>query len=307
MTITVLLPIFILLAIGYAAAKRGLLTAEGNSGLLKIVSCFAIPALLFHSLAGSQTVIGGGGIAVAYLLGCMTLLVVAVIYGRMALRLEVADCVVFGLGVIYSNSSLIGVPIVQAMFGRQGVALLGDIIAVHTLVLLPAATLLLAFGDGEGPGRLSKALVSAISNPMTLALAAGAAWRQTGLAIPQLVDHVVGPLADAAPALALITVGATVARVPLPERYAVPLASVVLKLVVHPLLTWSIARAMHLPWDQTLIATVTAALPPGINVYIMAVHFGRRAEDAARSFALATTLSAVSIAIVVQAFAWRTT
>ncbi|MEH2482057.1 malonate transporter [Nitrobacteraceae bacterium AZCC 2146] len=305
MTMTVLLPIFALLAIGFVAAKRGLLSAEGNTGLLKIVSCFAIPALLFHSLADSHAAIGGSGIAMAYLLGCVTLLMVAVIYGRIALRLSVADCVIFGLGVIYSNSSLIGVPIVQAMFGRQGIALLSDIIAVHTLILLPAATLLLAFGDGEGPGRLSKALVSAISNPMTLALAAGTAWRQTGLALPLLVDHVVGPLADAAPALALITVGATVARVPLPTTYAAPLASVLLKLVVHPLLTWTIARALNLPWDQTLIATITAALPPGINVYVLAAHFGRCAEDAARSFALATTLSAVSVAIVIQAFAWR--
>lgn len=143
------------------------------------------------------------------------------------------------------------------------------------------------------------------SSNMPHALAVGIAWRQTGLALPVLVDHVVNPLADAAPALALIAVGATVARVPLPATYATPLAAVLLKLVVHPLLTWTIAHAWQLPADQTLIATITAALPPGINVYVLAAHFGRHAEDAARSFALATTLSAVSIAIVVRVFAWR--
>ena len=78
-----------------------------------------------------------------------------------------------------------------------------------------------------------------------------------------------------------------------------------LKLVVHPLLIWSIAQAVGLPREQILIATMTAALPPGINVYVLAAHFGRHAEDAARSFALATTLSAVSISVVVQAIAWR--
>jgi malonate transporter and related proteins len=305
MTVTVLLPVFVLLAIGFAAARQGLLTAAGNAGLLKVVSCFAIPALLFRSLADGHAAIGGGGIAVVYLLGCMLLLGIAVIYGRLALGLSAAECVIFGLGVIYSNSSLIGVPIVQAMFGSPGIALLSDIIAVHTLVLLPAATLLLAFDDGEGPRRISRALISALSNPMTLSLAAGIAWRQIGLALPQLIDHVVGPLAAAAPALALIAVGATVARVPLPTTYAAPLASVLLKLVVHPLLTFGIARGFGLPPDQTLIATITAALPPGINVYVLAAHFGRSAEDAARSFALATTLSAVSVAIFIQAFAWR--
>ncbi|WP_315836858.1 AEC family transporter [Bradyrhizobium prioriisuperbiae] len=304
MTVTILAPIFTLLAIGFAAARTGLLTAEGNAGLLKTVSCFAIPALLFRSLADGRGGSGNAEIAIVYLCGCAALLVVAFIYGRMALRLSLAECVVFGMGVIYSNSSLIGVPIAQALLGREGVALLSEIIAVHTLVLIPAATLLLAFSEGEGPGRVSKALVAAVSNPMTLSLAAGLAWRQTGVPLPAPLDHIVGPLADAAPAIALIALGATVARVPLLATSAAPFASVVLKLVVHPLLIWTIARNMGLPHDQTLIATVTAALPPGINVYVLAAHFGRHAEDAARSFALATTLSAVSVAVVVQAFAW---
>ncbi|MBW7966663.1 AEC family transporter [Bradyrhizobium sp. BR 10261] len=303
MTLTVLVPIFAMLALGFAAARSGLLTAEANGGLLKLVACFAIPALLFRSLAGGAQAAGDGEIALIYLLGCAALLVIAFIYGRLALGLSLAECVVFGMGVIYSNSSLIGVPIAQALLGNQGVALLSQIIAIHTIVLIPLATLLLAFGNSARGG--SKALISAISNPMTVALAAGLVWRRTGLAVPEPIDHVIGMLAAAAPALSLIALGATVARVPLPTNFAAPVAAVVLKLVIHPLLIWSIAHAMGLPKEQILIATMTAALPPGINVYVLASHFGRHAEDAARSFALATTLSAVSISIVVQAIAWR--
>ena len=297
MTLTVLVPIFALLALGFAAARSGLLSAEANAGLLKLVACFAIPALLFRSLTAGVQASNGGEIALIYLLGCAALLVIAFVYGRAVLGLSLAEC------VIYSNSSLIGVPIAQALLGDQGVALLSQIIAIHTLVLIPMATLLLAFGSSAGGG--SKALIAAISNPITLALAAGLVWRRTGLAAPEMIDHVIGMLAAAAPALSLIALGATVARVPLPTSFAAPVASVVLKLVVHPLLIWSIAQAIGLPREQILIATMTAALPPGINVYVLAAHFGRHAEDAARSFALATTLSAVSISVVVQAIAWR--
>lgn len=217
MTLTVLVPIFALLALGFAAARTGLLSAEANGGLLKLVACFAIPALLFRSLAGGAQASGGGEIAVIYLLGCAALLVIAFVYGRSALGLSLAECVVFGMGVIYSNSSLIGIPIAQALLGDQGVALLSEIIAIHTLVLIPVATLLLAFGNSAGGG--SKALISAISNPMTLALAAGLVWRRTGLAVPETIDHVIGMLAAAAPALSLIALGATVARVPLPTSF----------------------------------------------------------------------------------------
>lgn len=301
-TLSILSPIFGLLAVGFAAARTGLLSPEGVRGIVKLVSGIAIPALLFRALATS----GAGAteridIAIVYFVGCAVLLTAGFLVARLALRLDAAECGVFSMGAVYSNSSLLGVPIAQALLGHQGLVLLTKIIAFHSLILIPASTLLVAFGVGANRGRIWQIFLTAMGNPMVLGLTAGVIWAQTGIALPAVVDSMTQALSEAASPTALIALGATIARVTLPEKFGAPLLSAGLKLVVHPLLVWLIAHALGLPREATLIATVTAALPPGVNVYLMATHFDRYADDTARAFALATALSAFSITFVIQA------
>jgi len=219
------------------------------------------------------------------------------------LRLDLAECAIFGMGVVYSNSSLIGVPIVNALFGERGVILITQIIAVHSLVLIPLATTLVAIGMHRERMRIREILAAALTNPMTIALVAGFAWRATGLALPQEVGQVAGMLAGAASPMALIALGALIARLTWPDQFGAPIASTVLKLVVHPLLIWLLARVAGLPREAVAVATITAALPPGVNVYVMAAQFGRYAEESTCAFAVATTASIVTVAVVVQALA----
>lgn len=301
-TLSILAPIFGLLAVGFAAARIGLLSPEGVKGIVKLVSCIEIPALLFRALATNDSgVTERIDIAVVYFVACTVLLAVGFLLARLALRLDMAECGVFGMGAVYSNSSLLGVPIAQALLGHQGIVLLTKIIAFHSLILIPATTLLVAFGLGAKRDRIWPIFAAAVGNPMVLGLIAGVLWMQTGIALPAILDRMTGTLSAAASPTALIALGATTARITLPERFGAPLLSTGLKLVVHPLLVWLIAHSLDLPREATLIATVTAALPPGVNVYLMATHFDRYADDTARAFALATALSAFSLTFVIQA------
>jgi predicted permease len=50
-TLSILAPIFGLLAIGFAAARLRLIGPEAVAGLVKVVSVIEIPALLFRALA----------------------------------------------------------------------------------------------------------------------------------------------------------------------------------------------------------------------------------------------------------------
>ena len=302
-TLSILTPLFGLLAIGFAAAWFGLLGREAVAGLVKVVSCIEIPALLFRALArGQGSALEGLDIALVYFVACAVLLALAYGVARLALRLDAAQSGVFGMGAVYSNSSLIGVPIAQALLGEPGIALLTKIIALHSLVLIPVSTCLVAFGAAKREP-LWPTIRGIVGSPMVLALMAGFAWQQAGLGLPLVLDRITGTLSDAASPTALIALGATIARVPLPRAFGAPMLAAGFKLVAHPLLVWLLARLFGLSSDATLIATVTAALPPGINVYIMANHFGRYAEEAARAFALATALSFVTITLVIQSFA----
>lgn len=300
--LSILAPIFCLLAIGFAASRLHLLGTEAVAGLVKVVSVIEIPALLFRALAREQgDVLAGIDIALVYFVACLVLLAIAYATARLALGLDGAQSGVFGMGAVYSNSSLIGVPVAGALLGERGLTVLTKIIALHSLVLIPLSTLIVAFGAQAERNRIRPVLAAVLGSPMVLGLLAGLVWRETGAALPAALDRLTAILSDAASPTALIALGATIARTPWPRTVGAPLLAAALKLVAHPLLVWSLARQCGLSNDAVLIMTATAALPPGINVYVMANHFNRYAEDAARSFVLATTLSMVTVVVVIAA------
>lgn len=306
LTLSILAPIFGMFMLGAALARGDVLSVDNVGALLKLVTWVALPALLFRAVVN-----GGGGaadlrVAVVYLAACAVLLAVGMVVARLALGLKLAESTLFGMGAIYSNSSLIGVPIAQALLGHEGVQILAAIIAVHTLVLVPLATVLIGSGGQAASSRIRVALKSALLNPMTLALIAGFAWRLVGVPLPGILSGLINPLADATAPVALVALGATIVRTSWSHGLSSStMVAAAMKLVLHPLLVWYFARIAGLSGEATLIATVTAALPPGVNVYVIACHFGRQVEETARSFALSTTLSGISVAVVMQLLIFR--
>ena len=60
-------PVFLIVALGYGAAKRGLVDQAGFTGLNTFAFALASPALLF--LGGTTGMVGGGRAALAFFVG----------------------------------------------------------------------------------------------------------------------------------------------------------------------------------------------------------------------------------------------
>ena len=75
----------------------------------------------------------------------------------------------------------------------------------------------------------------------------------------------------------------------------------ILKLVLHPLIVWFLAsRIAGLPPDAVAVATVTAALPAGANVYLQAHQFGCYVAGAVNAVMLTTLMSVISITLILS-------
>ena len=131
LTLSILAPIFGMFMLGAALARGSVLSVDNVGALLKLVTWVALPALLFRAVVNGSGRAADLRVAVVYLAACAVLLAVGMVFARLALGLKLAESTLFGMGAIYSNSSLIGVPIAQALLGHEGVQILAAIIAVH--------------------------------------------------------------------------------------------------------------------------------------------------------------------------------
>ena len=157
---------------------------------------------------------------------------------------SLAQAGVAGLNACYGNTVMLGVPLVTAAFGAEGVGIMLPVIALHSMLLLPMATVLIE-ADGLGKGGagtrnpvrvLAATLPSVVRNPIILSLAAALLWRALAVPEPVALHRLLAMLGAGAPALALFGLGASLPDFAAQGSVRETGVAAVLKLVVQPLL-----------------------------------------------------------------------
>ena len=240
-----ILPIFVLLAFGYLATFTRVFGAAAASALASFVFYFAIPVLLFRSMATTALpddiawgYLGAfyGGTALAFGLGFGT--------ARAAFAGPFERHAIIGFGAAFGNSVLLGVPVVLTALGEAASLPLFLLLAFHSTLLFTTITLVLEAG-GARRERLrdvpAKALGGLARNPILWGLALGIACNLMGLALPAALDRWTELMAGAAVPCALFSTGASLRSYRVAGALRPALLMVALKLVVCPLAVWALA------------------------------------------------------------------
>jgi predicted permease len=106
-------------------------------------------------------------------------------------------------------------------------------------------------------------------------------------------------LQNAAAPCALFALGVTVALRPLPKiPWEVPII-VVIKLIIHPLIALIMLSLLG-PFTEVWVYTalLMSALPPALNVFIMARQYDTWVEQASSSIMVGTLVSVVTLTTV---------
>ena len=120
----VILPVFLVIGFGYAAARGGLFDGRGVDGLMRFAQTFAVPCLLFRSIAHARPWRGLStrADAVASTSGPSPALRPASSARSCSSRRPVTDAVAIGFVCLFSNSLLLGLPITERAYGPDALA-----------------------------------------------------------------------------------------------------------------------------------------------------------------------------------------
>jgi len=215
--VAVVLPVFGLIAIGYAVAGLRLLRQESGEALADFVFAVAIPLLIFRTLALAD--FSGASpwlmwipffavFAMNWMLGDVLI--------RRLFRRDARAGLVGGISSAYGNTVLLGIPLTLAAYGGDGAVPMALIVAVHLPVMMVVSSVLIERAlrrDGVSEGHLDaktrarNVLVTLVRSPIIIGMLAGAAWRAFGLPFTGLPAVLAGRLADIASTLALFAMG----------------------------------------------------------------------------------------------------
>jgi predicted permease len=304
-------PIFALIFVGYACARRGILGPAATESLNNFVVWLALPALLFRAMAAiTWPQIDHPGFLAAFTLGMVATFALSfVLGGRRHAGHRLADRSIEGLDAAYANTGFMGIPLCLAAFGTA--ALVPAIIAtiLTACVLFAGAIVLIETDLGEQAGlaaTLAKVSRSLARNPLLVApvlgVLAAIVQNLTGAALPAPVSRFTGLLGGAASPCALVTIGLFLAQSEAAQETALIARLVALKLLVQPAVTGILAFgvfAMPVLWADT--AVILAALPIGTGPFMLAKLYNREAAVTSRAILLSTVLSLVTVSALVAA------
>jgi hypothetical protein len=296
----VVAPVFGIAALGFLAARLGIMKPAGVEGMVGFVFNFAIPVLLLRSMAGLEIPEDiPWSFLVAFYTGSFTVWAVGIAVARLAFDRPLDQGAIFGMGAAFSNTVMMGIPVVLTAFGPEATLPLFLIIAFHSAMFMPLTAGLIQWSRGRGVswGDQIRELVRVLAqNPIVLGLAAGTVLNLTGVGLPGPVDRTLALLGTAAVPCALFAMGAAVAGYPLTGDLHPAAALAALKLLVHPLVVWTVGRwLLHLDGLWLSVAVMMAAMPSGINVYLFGARYEAAAGVAARTVLLTSLFSVATL------------
>ncbi|MEQ9520764.1 MAG: AEC family transporter [Parvibaculum sp.] len=308
--VQLVLPIFAIITLGYFAARTGFLAHAGVDGIDRYVFNFALPALLFRALANTELPAElPWGLWFSYYGGVLIVWAVGGVIARLVFKRTPADSVIIGFGGGFSNTVMLGIPIILTAYGEEASIPLFFILAFHGITVFTIATFLLETTkprEGAGltfPQILRESGKGVVTNPIILALGAGIAFGQTGLGIPGPLDVTLEMLARTGIPCALFVLGATLVRYELKQSLDAATLIATIKLVAHPLVVLGLASFVFvLPPLWIKVAVTMAAMPTGVFCFVLANRYQAAPGAASSSILLATGFSLVTLTLILNYF-----
>lgn len=296
-------PIFILIAVGFAAVRLRVLATTDMRALGVFVINFALPALLFSAMsAGSVTQTLRLDLLLPYALGSLAVVGLVVALAMTVLRRKLQMAAVLAMGMSVSNSAFIGFPIAQQLSPGTASAALAVYAMVEALIMFPLLMALAELGGGSGrwPLVLRGIVLSLARNPMILAILAGVALSLAGLTLPLPAARAIELLGSTAAPVALFYIGGTLAGLKVKIAAGDIGLIVAGKLLLHPLVVYLAFLALPLDGAGLQTAAVLNACMPMMSIYpILAQKYGQ--EGLCAAALVATTVTSF---FTISAFLW---
>lgn len=299
----VVLPVFLVIGGGYAASRAGLFSVGAVDGLTVFAQTYAVPCLLFRALVDLDLrAMFNPALLVSFYTGALISFGLGVLGARRLFHRRPGESVAIGFGALFSNSVLLGLPIMGRAYGPESLAPSFAIISIHApfCYLVGVTAMEIVRADGRGLGGTARAIGGALyRNATMIGLALGFAVNLSGLGLPGPVRVGVDMMADAALPAALFGLGGILTRYAIRASLAEAGMVAGLSLIVHPAIAYGLSHGVFdLPEAFVRSAVVTAAMAPGVNTYVFAALYQRGQVQAASAILLGTAAS------VLTASAW---
>lgn len=207
------------------------------------------------------------------------------------------------IAFVYSNAGFIGIPLINGVFGADGVFLLMGYIVMYN-------TLLWTHGISTITGKLGFKQI--LTNPNILAILAGVIIFVTPIELPSIFKQTVKIVGDLNTAVSMIILGLLFANFKKPQKGEKTPSFRISKVVVFRLILLPVALLVLYKllltfvfvspemYQIIMIAFIAATCPVGMNVANFAVIYGKEESYCSLLVAISSVLCVITLPVMVK-------
>ena len=285
--------LFILILAGFVAAKAGALPLSGKKILTDLLMFLVMPSMLldsfireydpstFHNLMqsfGISALLLLTGFAVTFLCTC---------------RMQHADKHILRVACMFANVGYMGIPLIRALFGEEGVLYASAFVAVFNFLLFSVG-----YAMVNREIQAKDIVQSILRNPCMIAIVCGICLYLFQIPVPTILAQPLGMVGDMTTPLAMILTGMTIAGsswAQLGKEKKSVLLACGIRLVMIPLVTLLLCRVLGFTGLVVTIALIQEACPAAALTTVFAVKYHHNEDLAAGAVVITTLLSILTL------------
>lgn len=265
--ISTLLPLFLMVLVGWYAQRKGVLSDGSAAALNDFVYYFALPALIFVSLATTPIAeIFQFRFIAGFSLAMFASYIIMFGISSFFFKAHHTESCLRSTSASYPNCAYLGFPIMLSLFNGSRQAFVASTLAV----LVPTLIIMLVVAEFElhrGAGQKSflcvfrDVILSMMKTPVISAAFAGIAFSLLGITMPEFLVGGLKSFGMASIPCALFAVGMLMCKLESDLKMRNVLSVNLVKIIIQPILAAFFLLLFHVTGKMLLMGVLLAGMP----------------------------------------------
>lgn len=293
--------LFLMIALGYGAAKWGIVSPQVSGGLSSMVVKITCPMMVLSSVMTAKPQGTMKEIGVVFLLSLLLYIIFPLIgvVLNFILRTPEKDKRLYIFMTTFSNVAFMGFPVINAIYGETGVFFTAIFNLTFNLFVFTFGVELMSGHSGKG-----SISFKALLNPGIIAALVAILIFVLKIPIPAVISTTCSTVGSMTTPLAMIVIGSSLASVPLIEVFSeyrlYPYT--ILKQGVAPVLIWFVFKNFITDPMILAITVIVSAMPVAATTVMFSKEYGQDDVKGAKAVFITTLISILTIPAITMLF-----
>lgn len=297
-SVKVLMQVVIMLIItfiGVFSYKKDILTKDAGKKLSAFVLNIVVPCFIFMSYQTDYSFDMLKGMGMALVLSVATHIIFIIASMLIIRKKPDSEYIIERFSLIYTNCGFMGIPLIEGVFGTEGVLYATTYLTVFNLFVWTHGLLMMK-NEFSAEGFLK-----VLKSPSIIAIVLGLICYLTGIRVPEILAKPLNYIGSMNTPLAMVTAGITIAQTNIKSilKNVNILKMTLLRLFVFPIIAIVILSFIPFPDEVFMSSMLAAACPTAAIGTLFAVQYDKNAVYASEIFSVSTVFSAISMPLMI--------